>query len=318
MNETLNTQQSGGPDIEAYRNFFEKIDQAFCIIELKFDENQEPYDYVFLDVNPAFEEQTGIKDATGKTIRELTPNIENYWPKIYGEIVRTGESRRFKESSEALGRDFDVNAFRLGGPESRKVAIIFSDITEKKKAEEALQKQIQATNHERKILHNFFMQAPAAFCILKGPNHIFELANPDYLQLVGNRDVLGKTVAEALPEVVGQGFTDLLDNVFKTGEPFIGKEVEVMVDKGKGVEQTFLDFIYQPYKDVSENSEGILVFAYDITAHVNARRELQQAYDDLEIKVTFRNIELERLNKEKTEKIAELERELEQLRAEKA
>ncbi|MES2765115.1 MAG: PAS domain-containing protein [Bacteroidota bacterium] len=303
---------------DRYRVLFDSIDQGFCIIEVIFDENDNVNDWRFLEVNPAFSKQNGLTDAVGKRMLELVPNIEQRWFEIYGDVAKTGNAKRFVEGSEAMERWFDVYAFRFGEKGSNKVAVLFTDITASKKAEEALKIQTKATLHERQILHDFFMQAPASFCILRGADHVFELANADYMRLVGGRDVIGKTVREALPEVEGQGFFELLDRVFTTGEPFIGNEVELSIDKGKGLEQAYVNFIYQGFKNVEGEPEGILVFAYDITEQVQARKQLQQAYDDLEIKVTFRNIELERLNKEKSEKIAELEKELDGLRSDKA
>jgi len=318
MNEQLTDRQQANESSEKYKVLFDSIDQGFCIIELLFDENGKPCDWRFLEVNPAFERQNGLKDATGKRVRELVPGIESHWFEIYGKIVTTGEAIRLIEQSEAMNRWFDVYAFRFGGSGSNKIAVLFTDITEKKRSEEALKEQIKATLHERKVLHDFFMQAPAAFCISKGPEHIYELVNPDYIVLVGNRNVLGKTVREALPELEGQGFFELLDKVYTTGEPFIGKEVEVLVDKGKGPEPAYVNFIYQAYKNVHGQSEGILTFAYDITQQVLARKQLEQAYEDLELKVTFRNLELERLNKENLAKIADYERVITELQSENA
>jgi PAS domain S-box-containing protein len=95
-------------------------------------------DYRFLEVNPAFEKQTGLHDAQGKLMRDLAPGHESHWFDIYGKIALTGETAHI-ENASALGRFFDVRAYRIGGAESRKVAILFNDITARKKALEALQ-----------------------------------------------------------------------------------------------------------------------------------------------------------------------------------
>jgi len=120
---------------EKYRTLFESMDEGFCIIEVLFEQD-EPVDYRFLEVNPAFERQTGLTDATGKRMRELAPQHEARWFDLYGEVALTGEPRRFEQPAEQLDRWYDVYAFRVGEPEERKVAILFSDITGRKEAEE--------------------------------------------------------------------------------------------------------------------------------------------------------------------------------------
>jgi PAS domain S-box-containing protein len=121
---------------ERYRNLFESIDQGFCIIEMLFDENGEPVDYRFLETNPAFKMHTGLHDAVGKRMKELEPRHEKHWFEIYGRIALTGESERFtNEASHLERRWYDVFAFRIGRPEERKVAILFTDISAHKRAE---------------------------------------------------------------------------------------------------------------------------------------------------------------------------------------
>jgi PAS domain S-box-containing protein len=124
-------------DSEAkYRTLFKYMDQGFCILDIIFDSNNKPFDFRYLEVNPAFEKQTGLKDAAGKTILELAPDIEKHWFEIYGNIASNGKSTRFIDESKALERWFHVYAFRIGDNESRKVAALFTDITAQKKAEE--------------------------------------------------------------------------------------------------------------------------------------------------------------------------------------
>lgn len=123
---------------ERYSTLFGAMDQGFCIIEMLFDSRQKPLDYRFLEVNAAFEKQTGLKDARGKRMRELAPAHEQHWFDIYGRIALSGESIRFENCAEALGRWFEVYAFRVGRPENRHVAIFFNDITQRKRAGEAI------------------------------------------------------------------------------------------------------------------------------------------------------------------------------------
>ena len=149
-----------------------------------------------------------------------------------------------------------------------------ANITDRKKAQGEVNRKRE---EERKMLNDFFMEAPAIFCVLRGPDHVFEIANPLYLQLVGNRDITGKTVREALPEVEGQGFFELLDTVYNKQEKFVGNELPIKIDKGQGLESAFVTFIYQPIINASKESEGILIYANDVTEQVNAREILQSS-----------------------------------------
>ncbi|MGL4617808.1 MAG: PAS domain S-box protein, partial [Chroococcidiopsis sp.] len=122
-----------------YRMLFETIDEGFCVCEMVFDENGEPMDYRFLEINPAFEKMTGLQQAVGKTARQLVPNLEASWFEIYGRVALTGETVRFENRSEAMNRWFDVNAFRIGEAQDYRFAILFTNISERKCAEAALQ-----------------------------------------------------------------------------------------------------------------------------------------------------------------------------------
>ena len=130
-------------DSEArYRSLFNSIDEGFCVIDMIFDEDKNPIDYRILEVNPAFAPQTGVHDATGKRMREIAPNHDEYWFELFGKVALTGVAVRFVSEATALGgRWFDVYAFRLGGPESSKVALLFSNITERRRSEAALRER---------------------------------------------------------------------------------------------------------------------------------------------------------------------------------
>ncbi|MEI2418509.1 PAS domain S-box protein [Orrella sp. JC864] len=120
------------------RLLFDRTDQGCCIIEVLLDETGEGADYRFLQVNRAFESQTGLRDAVGRRMRELAPAHEEFWFRIYARIAREGEEVRFEHEAKALGRWYEVHAFRVGEPEQRLVAIIFKDIAWRKRAERAL------------------------------------------------------------------------------------------------------------------------------------------------------------------------------------
>jgi PAS domain S-box-containing protein len=131
---------------------------------------------------------------------------------------------------------------------------------------------------ERKILETMFMKAPAFFCILDGPQHTYTLVNEKYQQLFPNRQLLGKTVAEAVPEVVEQGFIKILDDVYTTGKEFVAEEIPVKLDLHDtgSVDDVYLTFIYQPIFNETKNITGILVFGNVVNEQVKYRKKLQE------------------------------------------
>jgi PAS domain S-box-containing protein len=119
-----------------HRTLFESIDEGFCVIQMLFDDQDKPVDYRFLEMNPAFAKHSGLQGAVGRTARELLPDLEEHWFEIYGQVALTGEPVRFENGSDAMRRWFDVFAFRVEEPEKRRVALLFTDISEQKRAEQ--------------------------------------------------------------------------------------------------------------------------------------------------------------------------------------
>lgn len=172
------------------------------------------------------------------------------------------------------------------------IVVTFRDITQRKQAEreraELFQRERRAhleAELARRRLYDLLMQAPAAICILRGPEHVFEFANPQYFRITGHRPLLGRTVREALPEVEGQGFFELLDQVYRSGEPFHGSELPVQIyherDNRIVLGQTFFNFIYHPIRDAEGAVEGIFVHAVEVTEQVRARHRAEQLAREL-------------------------------------
>lgn len=123
---------------ERYRTLFDSMDEGFCVVEMLYDQTGKAVDYRFVEINQAFEMQTGLQQARGKTIRQMVPDHDTHWFEIYGKVARTGEAIRFENPATAMQRYFDVFAFRIGGDGSQRVGILFKDITKSKKSEQAL------------------------------------------------------------------------------------------------------------------------------------------------------------------------------------
>jgi PAS domain S-box-containing protein len=415
---------------ERYRTLFESIDEGYCLMQLIFDEADRPVDYRFLETNAAFEVHTGLRDAVGRTARELVPNLDGSWFEIYGRVAVTGQAVRFENEAPAMGRSFEVNAARVGHPELRQVALVFKDVTSRRAAEaerrellareqaaradaeaerarlttilstlaegvilqdaqgvlrfssaaaesllgltaeqmagrtpmdprwgavrpdgsrypgeehppmralrtsrgvigdvlgvrhpdgrivwlsvnsqpivaadgrgptgvvtsftdvthqreaaaerERLLNELQVARRRMAVL---FESAPAFICTLSGPEHVFELANPPYQRLVGaGRPLIGLPAARALPEVVAQGFIDLLDGVYRSGESYSGTEVPVRLQRTDGaVEDAFVNFVYQPTRDAAGEVVGIDVFGFDVTEQVRARQRAESLAEE--------------------------------------
>jgi PAS domain S-box-containing protein len=133
---------------EHYHALINSIDVGFCILEMLFDDDDRPVDYRFIETNRAFDEQTGLVNAVGQRARTLVPGLEEHWFENYGAVAVTGRPLHFEQQSKAMDRWFDVYAYRLGDPERRRVALLFTDITTRKLAEQeahAARESLQTT-----------------------------------------------------------------------------------------------------------------------------------------------------------------------------
>lgn len=159
-----------------------------------------------------------------------------------------------------------------------------------RRANEVLSTEVAARTRERDNLRELFRRAPGFMCILSGPDHVFESINEAYYKLVGHRDLTGKTVRDALPEIASQGYIELLDEVYRTGQPFVGRKVEADLQRepGSPLERRFLNLVYQPIVDDDAAIAGIFVEGHDITDLVRSQEAVHQLNVDLERKVIER------------------------------
>lgn len=175
------------------------------------------------------------------------------------------------------------------------------DITERKQGEQELraskeesQRLLTELRREREKLRDIFEKAPAFLASMSGPDFVLEFANEEYYKLVGRREIIGKSILEAIPEVEGQGFFELIQGVFTTGRSFVGREMSIMLARDGGdAEQRFIDFVYQALKDTSGAVTGILAHGVDVTEQVLARQEVERLNSELASHVQERTKELE-------------------------
>ncbi len=195
-------------------------------------------------------------------LREMLDSVrqEN---KSFQDYELSYESKNFGPRSLLI----NANPIKVAS-EERLILISLKDVTvpNPKKTTEG---------HPFERFQTILANAPAMICILKGPNHVFEIANEPYYQLIGRKDIIGKAVREVLPEVENQGFFEILDEVYATGKPFIGSEVPIQLDVAQETKNSYLDFVYQPIIDKKGAVEGIFVHVIDVTEKVGIRKKVE-------------------------------------------
>ena len=174
-----------------------------------------------------------------------------------------------------------MSAYQVPG--ARRVNLV-EDIDASRKAEEERARLYWAERAARRAaeaaearLASVFRQAPAFICVLRGPDHFVEMANDAYYQLVGFRDVVGRPLMEAVPEVKEQGFLEMLDRVLETGESFVGTEIPITLQPSPDASpvERVVTFVYQPLMEADGTCSGVFVHGVDMTEQVHARRELE-------------------------------------------
>lgn len=192
--------------------------------------------------------------------------------------ARTGEDARI-EGLDAGADDYIVKPFSAAELRAR----VRANLSLAKLRREA----VQAIADSEDRLRRMFEQAPGFMCMLRGPDHVLELVNQSYVRLVGQRDLLGKKLRDALPEVEGQGYLELLDQVFWSGEAFAGRGMRFFARRGQddAPEESFVDFIYQPVIDSAGVVTGIFVEGFDTTERVQAETTLRRLNEELEARV---------------------------------
>jgi PAS domain S-box-containing protein len=215
---------------------------------------------------------------------EIWPDIERMFDWSDEASTAYAENQRFAmdRADGTLGDawfTFAVSAIR---EEDGRVVAFFNPATETTAqvvAERRLEQARVAAERAEHRIREVFAQAPAFLAVLRGAEHRFEFVNDAYERLVGHRPVVGHRVVDVLPELVDQGFVALLDGVFTTGQPFIGRAIPVSLERMRGQppEEVFLDFVYKPLTGPDGTIEGIVAHGSDVTDAVTARRVIEES-----------------------------------------
>ena len=276
VTERRETAQNLRQSEERYRSLFNSIDEGFCLIEVMFDDDNQALDYRFLQVNPAFAKQTGIQDATGRTMREIAPDHDAEWFEIYGKVALTGEAVRFVNQAKALGgRWFDVYATRLGEPAKRQVAILFNNITERTTAAEALR---QSDERFRAL----FDRGPIAIYACDTTGTVLEI-NRSAITLLGqpqpgqSDEQFRSAFRFYLPDGTPLAHTQTWMSLVPNGAVTDAHNVEVIIERPDRSRITVIANIVA-LKDAGGKVTGAINCFYDITERSRLERQtLEQA-----------------------------------------
>jgi len=206
-------------------------------------------------------------DASFRTVQSVPSPVESRDVRlIVYPLGREGETGLLAAAADRP--DFPTHEERLMiGVGVNQAAMVIQLASERSRSEATQHRLLEAAESERERLAKVFDLSPAYSAILKGPNHVFDRANDRYYQLVGHRDIIGKSMRDAIPEVQGQGYLEILDRVFQTGEPFVGTDMRLLLRREPDgpLEERYVDFVYQPLRDRDGAVSGILIHGIDLT-----------------------------------------------------
>ncbi len=226
-----------GPDYNTlkneYENLINSLDEGFCIVEMIYNEEEQPFDYLYLKTNPAFQQHVNFQNVEGKTVRELVKQPNQKWLQSFAKVAETGETIRFKEYNSNLGDIWlDLYAFKIGEADSRRIGILFRNITGEKKQEEELQKRLEQHHKDlresKNLLQNVFDTTNLAIAVLRTQynddgtvkDFIFLRNNKVLQEIYLKEDVIGRSYLETSRYGVKLGIFDAYKTVMRTGEAF--------------------------------------------------------------------------------------------------
>lgn len=275
-----------------YRNLFDSMREGFCIIQMLYDEHHSPIDYRFCDINPMFEQQAGLRNAVGKTIRELAPLIEPYWFEVFDKVAKSREPVQFESETKALNRWLEVNAFATDEPAAHKVAVLFKDITRYKRQEQVLRSSeryafaaAQEAAVERRRLDAVLEAAPVGICVANASGALVK-TNLQYRRLWDDRHPLPSHANDVRKwkgwwadgsEKHGQPITDAEWPLARAlrGEESLHNILEIESFNAPFAHQTVLAS-GSPIRDDNGLTVGAVVAQMDITEWIKAEASLRE------------------------------------------
>jgi nitrogen fixation negative regulator NifL len=286
---------------ERYHSLFERMTEGFGINEIIYDENGKPWDYRFLDINPAFERLTGLKreNVIGKTYHEVLPDEGDSWVNIYGKVVLTGEPVQFEDYSASLNKYFEVFAYRCGPSQ---FAVIFLDITERKQMEDDL--RINLTKYSM-----LFDTLPLGVTVTDQNGQILE-SNPEATQLLGLSEEEQKHMLVQSEErkILRPDMTPMPPEEYASVRAMKEQQRIENIEMGISKANDQIKWISVTAVPIPLKDYGIVTTYNDITRRMLAEEELRKAHDRLEMTVQQRTQELQNANIELKAEIEERKR----------
>ncbi|MBJ6123475.1 PAS domain S-box protein [Sphingomonas sp. BT553] len=274
---------------DRYRTLHDAMDEGFCLIEVRCDDAAKPIDYCFREVNAAFERQTGIADAPGKWMRELAPNHEQHWFDRYAEVARTGNSTRFALPAQALnGRWYEVFAYRVGDPSERLVAILFSDITDRRSTDARLR---ASEEHLREANATLRSNEANLRLLLDTISEGFYAVNRDGVTTTCNAAFLRMLGFSRAQDVIGRKIHDLIHHSHPNGAAYPAAECPIYLAASQGTpmhvaEELFFpigrDPVWVEYWATPIVEDGVLQGAICTFQDITDRREQERARQEAE------------------------------------
>ncbi|KFE64420.1 hypothetical protein DB31_2214 [Hyalangium minutum] len=229
----------------------------------------------------------GVREARGRADEALDEAREQADGTLEGgsswEHLRALGQERTQQAAALHQERLTVDEKLLSERQERMQALVNLFLRERQQTDERLLTELGRADATLTARDDFmgmvFMQLPMPICLTRGSDHVFELANPSYLRLVGKRELAGQSIRRALPELEGQPFFELMDRVFASGEAFHGNEMPARLHMGEGelTEERFFNFVYQPLLGLDGKVDGIVTFAFEVTEQIRARQKLQEA-----------------------------------------
>lgn len=239
--------------------------------------------------------------TSGRDVAALGAHGRDHWTEIWEiigpqieQVMTTGEATWHEDQLVPIERNgvvdevywtYGYSPVRDDSGLINGVLVVVEETTRRVRALADLERARLDAESGRTRLSELFRQAPAFIAVLRGSNFVFEIVNDSYYQLVGHRDIIGKPVFTALPEGAGQGFEELLRGVLETGEPFVGREISLRIERTPGApaEQCYIDLMYTPIRDADGSISGIFAHGVDVTAQVQSRIDAESARAEAEL-----------------------------------